>query len=57
VRLDEARARQFDDLRLRHLGIEGPVEIRKRLDGRDPGLLEPAGEEPIGAPGELVLDE
>ena len=55
--LDEARAGQFDDLGLRNLRIEGPVEIGERLHDGDAGLFEPPGEEPVGAPGELVLDE
>ena len=55
--LDEARARQFDDLRFRDLRIEGPVEVGERLHDGDAGLFESAREEPIGASGELVLDE
>ena len=57
VRVDEARAGQFDDLRLRHLRIEGPVEIGERFHVGDAGLFQPPGKEPIGAPRELVLDE
>ena len=57
VRVDEARAGQFDDLRLRDLRIEAPVEVGERLHRGDAGLFEPAREEPIGASRELVLDE
>ena len=55
--LDEARAGQFDDLRLRDLRIEAPVEVGERLHDGDAGLFEPPGEEPVRAPRELVLDE
>ena len=54
---DEAGAGQFDDLGLGNLRIEAPVEVGERLDRRDPGLFQAAREEPIGAPGEFVLDE
>jgi hypothetical protein len=57
VCLDEACAGQFDDLGFRNLGIEGPVEVGQRLHDGDAGLFEPAGEEPVRAPRELVLDE
>ena len=57
VGLDEARAGQFDDLGLRDLRIEGPVEVGERLHRGDAGLFEAPREEPIGAPRELVLDE
>ena len=50
-------AGQFGDLRFRDLRIEGPVEVRERLHRDDAGLFQPAGEEPIGASRELVLDE
>jgi hypothetical protein len=39
MRLDEPRTGQFDDLRFGDFGIEGPVKIRQRLDGRDAGLF------------------
>ena len=51
------RAGQFDDLGLGDLRIEGPVEVGQGLHDRDAGLFEPAREEPIGAAGELILDE
>src|SRR5215813_5437042 len=57
VALDEARARQFDNLRLGNFGIEGPVEIGERLQDADAGLLQSPREEAIGAPHELILDE
>ena len=57
MRVDKARAGQFDKLRLRDLRIEGPVEIGQRFHGDDAGLFEPAGKETIGAACELVLDE
>jgi hypothetical protein len=57
VGVDEARAGQFHNLGLRDLRIEGPVEIGECLHRGDAGLFEAAGEEPIGASGELVLDE
>lgn len=57
MRGDKARARQFDDLRLRDLRIERPLEIGEGLLDDDAGLFEPAREEPIGAARELVLDE
>jgi hypothetical protein len=57
VGLDEARARQFDNLRLGNFGIEGPIEIGKRLHDADAGLLQSPGEEPVGPARELVLDE
>ena len=57
VGLDEAGAGQFDDLRLRNLRIEAPVEIGERLHDGDARLFQPAREEAIGASGELVLDE
>ena len=55
--LDEPRAGQFDDLGLGDLRIEGPVEVGQGLHDRDVGLFERAREEPIGAAGELILDE
>src|SRR6185437_13389071 len=57
VRVDEARAGQLHDLRLRDLRIEGPLKIGERLHRRDPGLFHAPGEEPIRAAAELVLDE
>ena len=57
VRPDEARRREFGELRLRDLGIEGPVEVGQGLLCDDAGLFQPAREEPVGASGELVLDE
>ena len=38
-------------------GLKRPVEVGERLHRGDAGLFEPAREEPIGASGELVLDE
>ena len=55
--VDEAGAGQFDDLGLRDLGIEAPVEVGQRLHDGDAGLFEPPGEEPVHAACELVLDE
>jgi hypothetical protein len=37
VPLDEAGRRQFRDLGLRNLGIEGPVEVVEELDSFDSG--------------------
>ena len=45
------------DVALGELGIEAPVEVGQRLHDRDAGLFEPAGEKPVCATGELVLDE
>jgi hypothetical protein len=42
---NEARAGQFDDLGLRDLGIEAPVEIGKRLHDGNARLFEPPCEE------------
>ena len=44
--LDKPRARQFDDLRLGNLRIEGPVEVGQRLHDGNAGLFEAAG--PVG---------
>lgn len=57
VGLHETRTGQRDEFRFRQFRIEGPVEIAERFDRGDPGLLQPAGEEPIRAAHELVLDE
>jgi hypothetical protein len=57
MRVDEARARQFDNPRFRDLRIEGPVEVGEGFHGDDAGLLESASKEAIGAARELVLDE
>jgi hypothetical protein len=57
VGLDKPRARQFNDLGLGDLRIEGPVEVGQSLHDGDAGLFEAAREEPIGTTGELVLHE
>jgi hypothetical protein len=49
---NRALALGFGDLR-----IEGPVEIGQGFHNGDAGLFEAAREEPIGASGELILDE
>jgi hypothetical protein len=54
---DKAAGRELAEPGAGQLGIEAPVEIREIQDLTDPGLFEPAGEEPVGPPGELVLHE
>src|SRR5262245_45487802 len=55
--VEEAGARELDDLGLRDFGIEGPFEIRERFLDRDVGLFQTSREEPIGPSRELVVDE
>jgi hypothetical protein len=57
VGLDKPRARQFNDLGLGDLRIEGPVEVAQSLHDGDAGLFEAAREEPISPSRELILDE
>ena len=54
---NEPRGRQVDEPAARNLRIERPVEGRELLHLGNSGLLEPPDEEPIGASGQLVLDE
>jgi hypothetical protein len=54
--VDKPRAGQFDNLGLGDLRIEGQSKCQGFHDG-DAGLFEAAREEPIGASGELILDE
>jgi hypothetical protein len=54
---NESGGCKVHELRAGNLGIERPIEYGEFLDLSDPGLFEAPGEEPIGAPGELVLHE
>ena len=57
MRANESRGREVDQLRPRDLRIERPIERRELRHLGNAGLFEAPHEEPIGASGQLVLDE
>lgn len=57
VRLHEAPAGEGREFRFGQFRIVGPIEFTETLGAGDPGLLQPARVEAVGAAHKLVLDE